>query len=489
MKKIIFGAGNYGRMAAEYWGEDVAFFADNNKEKVGKKCCDKEILSFDRYLDIQQDYETIIAVSAYSQIAKQLLDAGIQRFTFFSPQYNCAMEKLRVEVRNKNGIFVLVGRDIWTEALIRDILQCGIEETALRVTDIQDGIGEHDFIGIPVIRFQEAISVADYFIIAASENAYANGAYVNGKKNEKQIVINPYVQKKYYETPNVVFNPYGNENYTVTEEQWNNFNRENRVFDEIEQYAKSLADAKPLFEHVEIETYNRCNGVCDFCPVSKNNEKREEKWMDEELFHSIINQLAELNYAGRLALFSNNEPFLDERILEFHRFARQKLPLARMHLFTNGTVLTLEKFIEVIKYLDELIIDNYNQELNLNKHSKEIADYCEEHPKLKQKVTIVLRKPHEILSTRGGDAPNRCEMPTYDKVKCVLPFKQMIIRPDGKVSLCCNDPYGKCTLGDLSKSSIMDVWNGKAYENVRNLLLQGRGKMEHCKNCDSFIIF
>ena len=69
---------------------------------------------------------------------------------------------------------------------------------------------------------------------------------------------------------------------------------------------------------------------------------------------------------------------------------------------------------------------------------------------LKKKVTIVMRKPHEILTSRGGDAPNRTHTATYPDIKCALPFKQLIVRPDGKVSLCCNDPYGKCTLGDLN---------------------------------------
>ena len=165
------------------------------------------------------------------------------------------------------------------------------------------------------------------------------------------------------------------------------------------------------------------------------------------------------------------------------------LPNARMHLFTNGTLLTLDKFIELIKYLDELIIDNYQQDLRLHKNSQRIADYCNEHMELKEKVTIVLRKPHEILTSRGGDAPNRTEMPSYADAKCVLPFKQMIVRPDGKVSLCCNDPYGKCTLGDLNMESLTDVWYGKAFEEVRTRILKGRGELSHCSHCDTFILF
>ncbi len=251
---------------------------------------------------------------------------------------------------------------------------------------------------------------------------------------------------------------------------------------EVERvYNKNL-----LFDHVEIETINRCNGTCHFCPVNSKSDTREFKVMDWELFESIIKQLAEINYSGKLALFSNNEPFLDQTILEKHKYAREKLPHARMHLFTNGTLLNLENFIEIMKYLDELIIDNYQQDLKLIKPCREIKTYCEQHPEMKTKVTIVLRKPYEILTSRGGDAPNRKQLLSYEKARCVLPFKQIIIRPDGEVSLCCNDPLGKDTMGDLKQNTILEIWNNDHFKMVRDQLYLGRKNWKHCEYCDVF---
>jgi radical SAM protein with 4Fe4S-binding SPASM domain len=62
----------------------------------------------------------------------------------------------------------------------------------------------------------------------------------------------------------------------------------------------------------------------------------------------------------------------------------------------------------------------------------------------------------------------------------------MIIRPDGKVSLCCNDPLGKNTLGDLTKETILEVWNNDRYKMVRNCLYNGRKNWKHCEFCDVF---
>lgn len=291
----------------------------------------------------------------------------------------------------------------------------------------------------------------------------------------------------YYTTDEVVYNPYlDNPARDVSEKQWNVQMQEGYIIDDINEEVELLFNKNDLFSHVEIETVNRCNGYCDFCPVSKNQEQREYFEMPDSLFQNIIEQLAEINYSGRLALFSNNEPFLDDKIIERHQYAREKLPNTRMHLFTNGTLLTVDKFVKIMQYLDELVIDNYQQELKLLRPCEEIYEYCKEHPEYSRKVTIVLRKPHEILTTRGGDAPNRKEKISYGDARCVLPFKQLIIRPDGKISLCCNDPLGKVTLGDLTKDKILDVWYNDAFKGVRECLYHGRKSLTHCEYCDFF---
>ncbi len=293
--------------------------------------------------------------------------------------------------------------------------------------------------------------------------------------------------ESYYPKNVLVYNKYEKTNTYTTEKDYSQAIDKN-IFTIIKSRVDELDKTLPLFKHVEIETYNRCNGVCDFCPVSVLWETRQERKMEMSLFYKIIDELSAINYDGRLALFSNNEPFLDERIMEMHKYTRQKLPKARMHLFTNGTLLTIDKFIEIIEYLDELVIDNYNQKLKLIPNAKKIKEYCEIHPELIEKVTISVRKPKEILSTRGGDAPNRKEQISYENTSCINPFEQMIIRPDGKVSLCCNDPLGKNTMGDVSINSLQEVWFGDKLTKARKAIKEGRQFWNHCKYCDVFNI-
>ncbi len=342
--------------------------------------------------------------------------------------------------------------------------------------------------GKKIVGFDDIIADKDkyYFVIASQ--------YISSMKQdlESRGIIDYEVFRNYlfsyYETPEIVFNPYESVHEAGSEDEWNSSEKlkysRKEVYEEVEElYGKEM-----LFNHIEVETINRCNGNCSFCPVNRNVDPRIETRMSEELFYSIVDQLSEMDYAGKFTTFSNNEPLLDDRIIEFNRYAREKLPKARMHLFTNGTLFTLDKFKALIELLDEMVIDNYQQELQLIKPCAEIKQYIEEHPELElnKKVTIVLRKPDEILTSRGGNAPNRQDIKDYADDRCVLPYKQMIVRPDGKVSLCCNDALGKYTLGDLTQESIKDVWFGTKFKKVREALYRGRQYCGNCRYCDTF---
>ena len=46
-----------------------------------------------------------------------------------------------------------------------------------------------------------------------------------------------------------------------------------------------------------------------------------------------------------------------------------------IYMYTNGTLLTLDKFKIIISLLDKIIIDNYNDELEMHKNVQDIRNY------------------------------------------------------------------------------------------------------------------
>ena len=163
----------------------------------------------------------------------------------------------------------------------------------------------------------------------------------------------------FYDTPELVFNPYEATPEATSEAEWSSSEKLSYSRKEVYQAVEQLHIHQPLFNHIELETINRCNGSCSFCPVNHHTDPRPLATMSEDLFKSIVSQLADIQYSGRFSTFSNNEPLLDDRIISLNQLAREAIPPARMHLYTNGNLLTLDKFIPLTSILDALIIDNY----------------------------------------------------------------------------------------------------------------------------------
>ncbi len=159
---------------------------------------------------------------------------------------------------------------------------------------------------------------------------------------------------------------------------------------------------------VNLETINRCNGSCAFCTANKYSDKRPLKKMEDELFYSIIDQLAEWDFKGHLTLYGNNEPWLDTRIVEFHKYCREKLPESFIFMSTNGLLLDIDKVKTITPYVDQLIINNYCEDMKLHDNVKEIYDYVKNHEEEFEDVEILvqMRYVKAVLTNRAGSAPN-----------------------------------------------------------------------------------
>lgn len=279
---------------------------------------------------------------------------------------------------------------------------------------------------------------------------------------------------------------------------WTGPNRRRLFLNDIISYylAFRRSDA-PLV--IEVETLNRCNSTCSFCPVNVHDESRDYEKMSESMIEKIANELGALDYEGFVSLYANNEPLLDGRIVDVCRLFRKKAKKAYINMATNGILINYKLYMDLFRAgLDELIIDNYNDDLKLIKSvAKMVEDVNSsndpEIEKYKRKTRINLRKKTEVLYSRGGFAPNKKKEDVdvykyYSNHSCVLPFMQFVIRPSGEISLCSHDALGKVTLGDVSKQSITEVWNGEQYREVRRKLLRpfkyGRKSQEVCDGCD-----
>ncbi|MCF8369674.1 MAG: SPASM domain-containing protein [Bacteroidales bacterium] len=247
-----------------------------------------------------------------------------------------------------------------------------------------------------------------------------------------------------------------------------------------------------LFKIIEIETINRCNNTCQFCPVNIENEKRPFAKMTDVLFTKIINELSQINYSGTVLFHSNNEPLLDDELENKIRYTKNKCNNVYISFYTNGKLLTVDKILKFKNAgIDKITINSYSNDLILRKKIYKVINSLKKmKPEKYPLIVVVLRKYDEVLNNRGGIAPNKNallndEYKYFQNSPCYLPFEEMVLRPDGKVSLCSNDAYGRLTLGDLNTESLINVWNNEKYEEIRRKLTENRRfELEICNQCD-----
>ncbi len=246
------------------------------------------------------------------------------------------------------------------------------------------------------------------------------------------------------------------------------------------------ADETPHPLVVNLETINRCNSTCEFCSASRDNEKRPLKKMTDELFYSIIDQLHDWDYKGHLTLYGNNEPWIDTRIVEFHKYCREKLPYSYIFMSTNGLLLDIDKVKSIVPYVNQLIINNYCEDMKLHDNVKEIYDYVKSHPDEFKDVEILIQMRYikAVLTNRAGSAPNKAMTSKLIKETCLMPYTDVFIFPDGKLGICCCDNFEATCLGDLNTETIVEAWSNQRYTKLREAIRDGRQNWPFCKNCD-----
>ena len=70
--------------------------------------------------------------------------------------------------------------------------------------------------------------------------------------------------------------------------------------------------------------------------------------------------------------------------------------------------------------------------------------------------------------------------PTTGPLRCVAPWKVMMLRADGEVRPCCTL---RESMGNLAHGSLDDVWNGPQYQRLRKAFVEQKKLPSACHNC------
>lgn len=289
----------------------------------------------------------------------------------------------------------------------------------------------------------------------------------------------------------------------------------------IERNSRSyLKDVLPLDTplKIEIEPTSACNFKCNYCKHS--SEKIKPEFMSIDIFNKIIegidkfpNKIKTFNFCGI------GEPLLNKDI--YYMINKIKDLVEGTVLITNGSALTREnsdkliksgiktirislqgvneedyynisnykidfnKFLDNIKYLYE----NKSSETKLFLKMPDIAINTEERKELFYKLFedkcdyLVIQNIGKLFKELNYDNIIINDV-NDDILVCPQPFYAMFINVNGKVYPCCH-MYGDMYIGDITKNSLIDIWNGTVLKKIRIKHLEGKKDLfDMCRNCE-----
>lgn len=280
-------------------------------------------------------------------------------------------------------------------------------------------------------------------------------------------------------------------------------------------------------KYFSIQTTSLCNASCIFCPYKNIRDLFSTETMNMELYKKIIDECGNYKKVERIILYMNNEPLMDLRLAERIDYAKEKMPWISVHILTNGLLLTDEIAKRLIdSKLDwigisfhgirketieramgipyEIALERINRFIERIKEKKNIKEYIMitflKHKYLtldEKKATVDFWKSKGIKRISYFDGPIsragnvKCLPQIYHKKRIIAcgsiwADEMMHIVEDGKVVLCCMDWKRDIVLGDLSKESIYEVWNGKR-KNVWQMIY-GKKEMPAdflCRKCEA----
>ncbi|MCP4680600.1 MAG: radical SAM protein [Deltaproteobacteria bacterium] len=266
---------------------------------------------------------------------------------------------------------------------------------------------------------------------------------------------------------------------------------------------------------VSIETTNRCNAKCPFCPNSALSRDRIN--MSDELFEKVVEDCREFPLKA-IEPFLNGEPFVDKKILPRLELIRRRLPDTKLRLYTNGYGLSPRKIDQLVGLgIDHLYVslntldpDTYKEIMGLNlERTLQNMDYLTD-PVRRDKVA----RNFTFRMTRSDDTPlsEQAAFQSYCKKRGVRPFIvglfnykgeissklpvpnfpcEHITRVDvlasGIVTLCCMDQEGEYSWGDAREDSVLNIYNNARATRLKTMHRKGKRKeTEPCDKCNVF---
>lgn len=266
---------------------------------------------------------------------------------------------------------------------------------------------------------------------------------------------------------------------------------------------------------IQIELNEGCNLGCSFCGLRGMREKGTQPWyrMKRETAKRIIEEIKRVGWHSRIIFSMHGEPTLNPNVIKIITMFRKALPTTVMSMMSNGygivhgfgdisTEQTISERVGKLMEagLNDLIIDYYSAkgdaktiEDALKGSEFKIEHLASKVPLYSPKAghfRVLFNPPIQKEKAINRHLCNHCGAAgpldmSYQGKRCARPFRELAIRYDGSVAICCNDFRGEYPIGNIIEQSIEDIWYSKRFEAARILLYAGERSFKPCYGCNA----
>ncbi|QDP61586.1 MAG: hypothetical protein Tp138OMZ00d2C19078261_47 [Prokaryotic dsDNA virus sp.] len=277
---------------------------------------------------------------------------------------------------------------------------------------------------------------------------------------------------------------------------------------------------------IQVEFVEGCNLRCTFCGLNGIRGKDNNyKMMTLETAERVASEMKRLKWNSRLEFAMHGEPTMNPAAPALVRTFRQHLPKAYLLMESNGGGIIGKNSAENVKTLfseglTTLAFDEYQ---NVKLVPKILDSLMQMDPMFMRQTGDVLFEddgfpvvfydypscgnagnPHQRnkvrrlvhirpidVSTSGTHASlgnhAGAGAPKNDRAmgkRCAKPFREMSIRWDGSVSICCNDWRGEMPVGNVHEMDLDEIWHSDRFYAARHKLYHGQRDFGACDGCD-----
>jgi radical SAM protein with 4Fe4S-binding SPASM domain len=269
-----------------------------------------------------------------------------------------------------------------------------------------------------------------------------------------------------------------------------------------------------------IETASVCNLRCLMCP-NKFMAASEKGLMTLDLFRKIIDEAGP--FVNDVYLHHRGEPLLNPALFDMIDYARSAGVKTRFH--TNGTLMDAAKARRLLLAGPDLVsfsIDGFEADVyerirngaSFERTLANVFGLLEMRRQMKRSRPYIVVEKISFKRREDAGAPDRVReltrrfleagvdeviekeeyvwaeesAPELDtcpgRMVCTFPWYAAVICWDGTVAPCPQDFHAKMNMGNVSETSLREIWNGPVYQDLRQRLVSDAGSLVLCRKCD-----